>query len=65
MQPLQIFSTALHWLRAPDGPCLLRDDPLGHPQVAAMTARQLADLPLPRPERKAAAEDTPELARCA
>ena len=65
MQPLQIFSNTLDWLRAPDRPPLLPDDPFAQSQIAAMTGRQLADLPFPRPDRQDAEATTPELARCA
>jgi hypothetical protein len=65
MQPLQIFFNAIQWLRAPDGPSLCQDDPLADPLIAAMTERQLADLPLPRPDFPAAVEGEMELARCA
>lgn len=65
MQPLQIFSIALDWLRSPDSPHLLRDDQFSHPQIATMTERQLADLPLPRPDLPATTVRKAELARCA
>ena len=48
MLQLQIISTLLRWLAEPDVPPPSSGDPLRHPDITAMTARQVADLPFPR-----------------
>lgn len=66
MLPLQIILKLLYWLRASDGPPADEEDPLRHPHLARMTARQLADLPMPRPAPMMIdAQDVPTLKRCA
>lgn len=41
------------WFIAPSDDTDSRCDPLCHPLIARMTARELADLPLPSPMRQA------------
>lgn len=67
MLPLQIFFNLGRWLAEPDAHTPRPDDPLDHPHLAAMTLAELADLPLPRPEREVGVpdENRPTLARCA
>jgi hypothetical protein len=45
---LQTILNGLAWLGSPDD-CPWQEDMLRHPEVARMTARELADLPFPRP----------------
>ncbi|WP_112944464.1 MULTISPECIES: hypothetical protein [unclassified Rhizobium] len=40
-------------------------DPLSHPDLARMSLRELADLPLERCEQPSHSRDQPELALCA
>lgn len=35
------------WFTAPSDPANVESDPLSHPAIASMNARELADLPLP------------------
>ncbi|MET3584101.1 hypothetical protein ABID21_000193 [Pseudorhizobium tarimense] len=66
MLPLQIILKLFYWLASPDQPPFDTDDPFRHPHIARMSARQLADLPMSRPERKPNdAKDKPPLKRCA
>ena len=42
-----------------------RDDPLAHPDIAAMSLRQLADLPSIYPAPKPTRHEVPTLSKCA
>ena len=48
MLQFQLISSLLHWLAEPDVPPPSPEDPLRDPDIAAMSARQVADLPFPR-----------------
>jgi hypothetical protein len=41
------------------------DDPLAHPEIAAMSQRELADLPLPYPASRQPARERQPLPKCA
>jgi hypothetical protein len=67
MLKLQIFLSLGRWLGEPDILGSQAEDPLHHPQLMRMTSRELADLPLSRPERQVDIPDgnEPALTRCA
>ncbi len=66
MSPLQIILKLFHWLASPEQPPFDNGDPFRHPIIAQMSARQLADLPMPRPAQMTiSTEDKQPLRRCA
>ncbi|MCF6369932.1 hypothetical protein LXM96_13815 [Rhizobium sp. TRM95001] len=66
MSPLQIILKLFHWLASPEQLPFDNENPFRHPDIAQMSARQLADLPMSRAAQKRIdAEDAPPLKRCA
>ena len=60
MSLLKFFWSERSLARKPDN-----SDPLAEPEIAAMSQRELADLPLTFPAPKPTRFETPRLSRCA
>lgn len=66
MTPLKIFLSLKAWLESQEALTDIRaDDPLMHPDIRAMTLRQVADLPFPRRTLSAVTCEKAPLAKCA
>ncbi|MBW6421099.1 hypothetical protein KX729_06560 [Rhizobium sp. XQZ8] len=66
MTPLKIFLSLKEWLQKEEALTDIRlDDPLLHPDIQAMTLRQLADLPFPGRTYSAENCQKVPLAKCA
>jgi len=66
MTPMKIFLSLKEWLLTEDALTDIRsDDPLLHPDIRAMTLRQVADLPFPGRARLAENCQKAPLAKCA
>ncbi|SCW30905.1 hypothetical protein SAMN02927900_00466 [Rhizobium mongolense subsp. loessense] len=60
MSLLKFFLTKASDAEAPEA-----DDPLSHPEIAAMSLRQMADLPLNYPAPKPTRYETRPFSKCA
>lgn len=66
MRLLQLIFRVGRWLSLPDRPPIVADDPLTYLDIAAMTERQRADLPFPRPMQKCSSKEAlAPVRRCA
>jgi len=67
MLRFQIFLNLRRWLGEPDILGSQAHEPLHHPQLMRMTSREVADLPLSRPEPQVDIPDgnEPALTQCA
>jgi len=66
MTPLKIFLSLKTWLTAQEALTDIHpDDPLLHPDIRAMTLRQIADLPFSGRLRVAENCQKPPFAKCA